>query len=99
MRRRVDGTGRPHCPLQSQLAWLWRQVSDDGLRALADLTALTYLNLGYCGQVSDDGLLALVSLTGLTNLNLGGCSQVSNDGSHALGRLTALATLNLLVRL
>jgi hypothetical protein len=39
------------------------QVSDEGLRALADLTALTKLNLARCEQVSDEGLRGLASLT------------------------------------
>jgi hypothetical protein len=60
------------------------EVSDDGLRLLAGLTALTGLNLKYCMQVSDNGLQALAGLTALTILNLEGCEQVSDNGLSAL---------------
>jgi hypothetical protein len=67
-------------------------VSDDGMRSLAGLTALTKLNLCRCVQVSDDGLQALAGLTtAVTHLNLGACSRVSDDGMRALAGLTALA--------
>jgi hypothetical protein len=39
-----------------------RQVSGDGMRSLADLTALTSLDVSWCGRVSDNGLRALASL-------------------------------------
>jgi hypothetical protein len=43
-------------------------VSNNGLRVLAGLTALTDLNLWGCVQVSDDGLRALTGLTALISL-------------------------------
>jgi hypothetical protein len=62
-------TGCAHLPvsLSSLTYWLERRcylVPDDGLEALAGLTALTNLNnyLRECGQVSDGGCQTLASL-------------------------------------
>ena len=61
-------------------------VSDDGLQALAGLTALTDLNLSWCFQVSEDGLRALVGLTHLTHRLTSPYGPIleeeSDDGSH-----------------
>jgi hypothetical protein len=50
------------------------RMGDEGLRALALLTALTDLDLCGCHRVSDEGILAPVPLTALTNLDLNGCT-------------------------
>jgi hypothetical protein len=65
------------------------------LRTLADLTALTSLDLSNCEEVSDAELDALAGLTALTSLNLTKCTQVSYDGFCALAGHTALTSLNL----
>ena len=52
---------------------LSEQVSDDGLRALTWLTALTDLNLFGCEQVSDIGLQTMGFITSLTSLKLFNC--------------------------
>jgi hypothetical protein len=75
------------------------------LRILADLTALTSLNLAQhmMPKMSELGLLAIYSmgaldmsgLNALANLNLTKCTQVSDDRFQALGSLTALTNLNL----
>jgi hypothetical protein len=61
-------------------------VSDDGLRALAGLTALWE-------RVLDDGLRVLA---GLTDLDLSFCVEVSDDGLRALASLTALTRIKLI---
>ena len=48
-------------------------VTDEGVRTLALLTTLTYLDLSYCEVVSDGGLIARSPLTALTTLNVCGC--------------------------
>jgi hypothetical protein len=63
---------------------------DKWLRTLADLTALTSLDLSNCEEVSDAELHALAGLTTLTSLNLAKCDQVSDDGFCALVGLTNL---------
>jgi hypothetical protein len=71
------------------------QVADNGIRALASLTAVTNLNLGDCEQVSDDWLHTVAGLAALTSLNLEGCERVSDNGLRALAGLTALTSLDL----
>jgi hypothetical protein len=42
-----------------------KRVADDGLRSLVGLTALTSINLSFCGQVTDNVLRELAGLTAL----------------------------------
>jgi hypothetical protein len=70
-------------------------VSNDGLRAIASLAALTHLHLEGCRQVTNDGMLAIRSLPALTHLHLANCTQVSNDGLRAIASLTSLTELHL----
>ena len=44
------------------------QLTDEGVRALAPLTGLTYLSLDSCVGVTDQGVWMLAPLTGLTIL-------------------------------
>jgi hypothetical protein len=65
-------------------------VSNDGLRAIASLTALSHLHLYGCDEVSNDELRAIASLASLTHLHLVYCPQVTNQGLRAIASLTAL---------
>ena len=66
------------------------QVSNNELRVLATLTALTSLNLGYCSDNGSDNRLR-TTWSGRTT----GSTQVSDNGLRALAGLTALTGLNL----
>jgi hypothetical protein len=66
------------------------QVSNNELRVLATLTALTSLNLGYCSDNGSDNRLR-TTWSGRTT----GSTQVSDNGLRALAGLTALTSLNL----
>ncbi|KAK3241809.1 hypothetical protein CYMTET_48458 [Cymbomonas tetramitiformis] len=67
-------------------------VTDEGLAALAPLTALTSLDLTNCREVTDEGLAALAPLTALTSLDLTNCREVTDEGLAALAPLTALTS-------
>jgi hypothetical protein len=79
-------------------ATTWRcraSVTDQGMHALARLTALTDLNLSCCDEVSETGLQVLRSLTALATLNLAYCRDVGDDGVLQLAPLTSLTSLSL----
>jgi internalin A len=59
------------------------------LSVLSGLTALTSLDLSYCGRLTD--LSVLSGLTALTSLNLSGCEQLAD--LSVLSGLTALTSL------
>jgi hypothetical protein len=42
----------------------WNAMTDEGMRAVCSLTALTSLDLAWCVLVSDEGLRSVSSLTG-----------------------------------
>jgi Leucine-rich repeat (LRR) protein len=69
-------------------------LTADGLLAVGGLTALTYLNLGYC-NVTDAVLRELRGLTELSWLYLDRCTLVTDVGVRELRDLTALRTLDL----
>jgi hypothetical protein len=46
------------------------KVTDEGLRALAQLTGLTSLNLSRCFNVTDDGVRVLARMTGLQQVGV-----------------------------
>jgi F-box/leucine-rich repeat protein 14 len=59
-------------------------VTDEGLQALSSLTALSTLNLSWCGRVTAEGLQTLNSLTALTSIYLYGCPNVTAAANQAL---------------
>ena len=69
------------------------EVTDDGLSHLSNLTALSYLDLGYT-WVTDDGLSHLSNLTALSHLDLYS-TKVTDDGLSHLYNLTSLTNLDL----
>lgn len=70
------------------------EVSDKGLRHLAELTELRSLDL-HGTQITDEGLTHLSKLKNLQVLNLAG-TQVSDDGVEYLKNLSHLESLTLL---
>ena len=68
-------------------------LTDDGLRAVGGLTALTELKLNDCSNITDAGLTELSSLSALTTLSLYGCTKVTDVGLRNLSSLTALTEL------
>jgi hypothetical protein len=71
------------------------EVSNDGLRAIASLSALTHLHLDGLWEVTNEGLRAITSLTFLTHLHLTYCHRVTDEGVATLSSLTALKSLEL----
>ena len=67
-------------------------MTDEVLRAVSGLTALSTLNLSFCKQVTDEGLQALGSLTSLSFIELYG-TNVSAAAKQALR--TALPNLTI----
>ena len=59
-------------------------MTDEGVAALALLTALTTLDLGGCLKVTDAGVATLASPTALTTLNLLFCKWVTDEGVREL---------------
>jgi bacterioferritin-associated ferredoxin len=80
-------------------------LTDESMRAVSSLTALTSLNLTNCRQVTDDGVRAVVAdeglravscLRALTSLNLYHCDKVTDVGVRAVvSSCTAIKSLNL----
>jgi hypothetical protein len=78
----------------------FKQISDQGLRTLADLmTNLTKLDVMHNEEVSDVGLRTLAGLTNLTSLGITCSRPVLDTGLRALARLDALTHRLQLVRL
>lgn len=69
------------------------EVKDEGLKVLADLSAIERLNLAGT-NVTDAGLASLAGLKTITNLNLQN-TKIGDSGVEQLKELTALAHLNL----
>jgi hypothetical protein len=70
-------------------------LTDQGLRAVSSLPALTFLDLTMCRNVTDEGVRAVVSTcTALQSLNLT-CCTVTDEGVRAVSSCTALQSLNL----
>ena len=74
---------------------VWGVLTDQGLRAVSSLPALTSLCLSWCNKVTDEGLRGVSNCTALTSLNLSCCTKVTNVGLRELRCLTALTELNL----
>jgi hypothetical protein len=73
----------------------WNAMTDEGMRAVCRLTALTSLDLAWCVLVSDEGLRAVSSLPSLTFLNLTNCFRATGAGVQALRNTTAAPTLRI----
>jgi hypothetical protein len=71
-----------------------RKISDEGIRALAELTHLTGLNLSSC-TLNDIGIGRLTSLTQLEHLNLSFCNRITDVSLRHLRKLTHLVYLDL----
>ena len=59
----------------------WNAMTDEGMRAVRNLTALTTLDLAWCVLVSAERLRALSSLTSLTFLDIRNCIRVTAAGA------------------
>jgi hypothetical protein len=70
-----------------------RELTDEGLRAVSSITALTELNLG-CSNVTDHTLLAMRNIRTLTSLDLTECENVTAAGVQALRSTAAAPSLN-----
>jgi hypothetical protein len=73
----------------------WNAMTDEGMRTVCSLTALTTLDLAWCVLVSDEGLRAVSSLPSLTFLNLTNCIRVTGAGVQALRNTTAAPNLHI----
>ena len=66
------------------LGWC-KKVTEEGLRAIINLPALTELSLRYCGDgVTDEGMRAVSMLTALTSLRLHECWTITAEGLRAV---------------
>jgi hypothetical protein len=79
-------------PLSTSVSAIYA-VSDEGMRALAPLTAMTDLNLSRCQRVTNERVRALSPLTALTSLNLTLCDGVTEEDVRELAHITALTDL------
>jgi hypothetical protein len=72
-------------------------LTDQGMRAVSRMPALTFLDLTWCCNVTDEGVRAVVSsCTALKTLNLYFCIQVTDEGVRAVvSSCTALRSLSL----
>jgi F-box/leucine-rich repeat protein 14 len=71
-------------------------ISNQGLKAVAQLKLLRELNLKHCKHAGDDGLQALAaSLSQLTSLSLQGMAGVTDKGIGHLSTMTSLRELEL----
>lgn len=73
----------------------WKLEVEEELGALAELPALTSLEIIRCRGLSDAGVHALDACTSLSQLSLKGNVDITGDGAAALGSLTRLTGLNL----
>jgi hypothetical protein len=80
--------------LEFKYEWRGQALTDEGLRAVSCLPALTSLDLSCCFKVTDVGMRAVSSLP-LTSLNLNSCRAVTDVGLRALSCLPALTFLDL----
>jgi hypothetical protein len=72
-------------------------VTDEGVRAVSDLPALTSLSLRNCNciNVTDVGIRALSSLPALKSLDLRDCPKATAAGVQALRSTTAAPSLHI----
>ena len=83
-----------HLPRLTALYLCGSEITDAGLKHVADLTQLKRLNLCWGLQITDEGLANLKGLRQLECLDLGLC-QVSDIGLSHISGLTRLEELNL----
>ena len=74
--------------------WFCYKVTDEGVRAVSTVPALTSLRLFGC-YITNEGVLALSSLPALTHLNLRYCGYVTAAGVQALRSTTAAPGLHI----
>jgi len=80
--------------LKKQLLWLdlgRTKITDEGLRSVAQLTALRQLRLEYT-MISDNGIKNLASLPELNYLNLAG-TKITNEGLAFLSELKKIKNI------
>jgi hypothetical protein len=70
-------------------------LTDEALRAVSGLTALTFLDLTHCENVTDKGLRAVSSCSALTSLRVTCCKLLTDEGLRAVSSLPALTFLDL----
>jgi hypothetical protein len=70
-------------------------LTDEALRAVSSLPAITSLDLTLCVKVKDDGIRAVSSCTALTSLDLAHCYELTDEGIRTVSSCTALTSLNL----
>lgn len=94
----IDGTGFAPLdvlPVLEHLDVSGTTVDAAGLRAIAKLPALTWLNLYLCRKLDDDAMDVLAGMRGLRVLNVSWCHGVSKQGFLQLAALTGLRELYL----
>ncbi|CAD7701408.1 unnamed protein product [Ostreobium quekettii] len=69
------------------------QLTDQGLKHVAQLQALKYLCLEKCGMVSNKGLKYIGKLTGLEYLDISRMSSITSAGLDHLSELRSLRCL------
>jgi hypothetical protein len=82
-------------PALTALMLYSKDLTDEGLQAVAKLESLTSLDLYECQLVTDEGLRAVAELKSLEHLNLAGCSLVTDEGLRAVAELKWLEHLDL----
>lgn len=70
-------------------------VTDEGMRAVAELSALVTLNLMQCFKITDEGLRNIRALPSLTTLSVRLCRKVTAAGMDQISQLPSLTSLNL----
>jgi hypothetical protein len=73
----------------------WSVLTEEAMRAVSNLSKLTFLNINFCEEVTDAGLRAVSSMPALTFLNICGCKLVTNAGVRALSSMPQLNSLNI----
>jgi len=63
-------------------------VTDQGLRHIAEIPSVTWLSLEVCPRVTDAGLASLLTMTNLTGLDLRGCVGITDVGLEHLATKT-----------
>ena len=71
-----------------------RKITDEGMRALAEMTHLTGVNLSSC-SLNDVGIGRLTALTRLETLNISFCNKLTDTSLRHLRKLTRLTYLDL----
>jgi len=72
-----------------------KNVSDDGLSFVAEMSGLEWVSLAACPKVTDDGLAYMAKHKTLEGLDLRGCLGITDVGLAHLTSMTALKRLHL----